>query len=131
MTAAVKSFRTYIMFAPMSSNRIDYESNEDGYIGLGPYTTDNDNEKEDSITYQLTKGGVIKKNIVSYNITFNANAQEGSQSYVQLGDISMELQHNIDWIVTKDWDYWKSPVGVSYFRTSPEKGNKMYPFTEF
>jgi hypothetical protein len=43
----------------------------------------------------------------------------------------MELENNVDWIVTQDWDYWKSPVNISYFRTSPKKGNKMYPFTEF
>lgn len=81
--------------------------------------------------YQLKKGGIINKNIATYNITFNANAQEGSQSYIQLGDISREVAREVDWIQTKDWDYWKSPVNISYFRTSPAKGNKMYPFTEF
>lgn len=74
---------------------------------------------------------MVTKNIATYNITFNANAVAGSDSYVQLGDISRELMQNVDWIVTEDWDYWKSPVNISYFRTSRAKGNKMYPFTEF
>jgi len=118
------------MFGPDDTTH-QYSSGESGYLGLGPYTTDNDNEKEDSFLYQLKKNSQITKNIATYNITFNANAPEGSQSYVQLGDISRELAHGVDWITTNGWNYWKSPVTISYFRTSPDKGNKMYPFTEF
>jgi len=69
------------MFAPSGSEK-QYESNQSGYLGLGPYTTDKDAEKEDSYLYQLKNGGEISKNIATYNITFNANAQAGSQSYV-------------------------------------------------
>jgi len=68
----------------------------------------------------LKKNNQIAKNIATYNITFNANAQEGSQSYVQLGDISRELASGVDWITTNGWNYWKSPVTISYFRTSKD-----------
>lgn len=49
--------------------------------------------------------GVINKNIVSYNITFDPfGSCDGS--YVQLGDISKEVQKDITWIKTPGWENW-------------------------
>lgn len=67
----VNSFRTYVMFTPLGGEQ-QFESNQSGFLGLGPYTTDRDNEREDSYTYQLKKNNQIQKNIATYNITFNA-----------------------------------------------------------
>lgn len=78
--------------------------------------------------YQLKASGAIKHNIVTYNITFNANAKAGSQSYVQLGDVSRHVTSNLMWLQTTGWDYFKSPVSLSYFMAD---GNLMYPFVEF
>lgn len=32
------------------------------------------------------------------------------------------------WLQTTGWDYWKSPVSLSYFMTT---SGKMFPFAEF
>lgn len=48
----VTNFNTYVIFNPLSTTQ-QYASAQSGYLGLGPYTTDKDAEKEDSIMYQL------------------------------------------------------------------------------
>lgn len=79
---------TYVVFDTMGPTGI-HKSNNSGYLGLGPYTWSQGTERAYSIMNKLKTGGEITKNIVTYNITFfGENDQIGTDSYVQLGDLS-------------------------------------------
>ena len=105
-----------------------YQNDQSGYLGLGPYTTDGGDERTDSFMYQLHQEGRISKNIATYNITFNPNATTGSDSYVQLGDISQYVKEKLTWMPAMDWDYFKSPVSHSYIMAN---GDKLFPFVQY
>jgi len=80
-TQPLRNFTHFVIFNPLSAMQ-PYASDASGYLGLGPYTTDQGDERDLSFMYQLKQAGAIKHNIATYNITFNANAGQGSQSYV-------------------------------------------------
>jgi len=59
-------------------------------MGFGLYTMANSGESKDNLAHVLKEQGVIDKNIVTYNITFDPfGSCDGS--YIQLGDISTEV----------------------------------------
>ena len=82
-----------------------------------------------SAMYRWKLAQYITKNIATYNITFNpTNKKEGSESYVQLGDINQVITRDLTWVKSSDWDYFRSPVTNSFFKTDV---GKVYPFVEF
>lgn len=52
MSREVKNFSTYVIFNPESTHQ-QFASNQSGFLGLGPYTTDNDDDKKDSYIYNM------------------------------------------------------------------------------
>ena len=121
------NFTNFVVFNPLSFSQL-YQSNQSGILGLGPFTTDDGDERDDSITYELKRHELISKTIVTYNITFNPNAVLGSQSYIQIGDLSDQVTRDLTWVTTAGWDYFKSPVSLTFLKTS---AGKILPFAEF
>ena len=72
--ATVLNGLPYVIFNPVDD--APHVANESGWLGLGPYTTDNGTERGMSTMYRLQSANMVNKNIVTYNITFRADAKE-------------------------------------------------------
>ena len=66
---------------PAGQEAADLGSDQSGFMGFGPSSNDGGDDKDKSLPQALKDAGKITKNIVTYNITFNADG-DAENSYI-------------------------------------------------
>ena len=88
--------------APSSLKDDEFKSKESGVLGLGPSVGDGSFKDQHNFIRQLRNAAKVKRDTISYWITWNDNVN----SYIQIGDVSKRIKEKTRYQMAESFEHF-------------------------